>query len=295
MGQYKSQTGAMTKEKYVSEFKKHLEQLGYSEGSVYMLPSCVKEFLECQGHSQIANISSSDIVHHHEYLQSRPNKRKPGGLSSIMINHHLYAIRLFLAWQEQLGVITENPMSSLEFPRPQSKPREVLTVVEIKQLYEVTETLQERAIIALFYGCGLRRTEGERLNIKDLHFRSNLLYVREGKGSKRRVVPLSDQVKADLKAYLHKERWSKPNEAAYMTNRVGTRMLGMSYSRILKSLLSKTTIEKDISLHSLRHSIATHLLESGMAVEYVRDFLGHQHLEATQIYTRISKKQLWNL
>ena len=132
----------MTKEKYVSGFKKHLEQLGYSEGSVRMLPSCLSEFLECQGHSQIENILSADIVHHYEYLQSRPNKRKPGGLSSIMINHHLYAIRLFLAWQEQLGVITENPMSSLEFPRPQSKPREVLINSE-EELFTLLKSKNE--------------------------------------------------------------------------------------------------------------------------------------------------------
>ena len=80
-----------------------------------------------------------------------------------------------------------------------------------------------------------------------------------------------------------------------MTNRTHKRIRGSSYNSILKKLLERAGIQKEITLHCLRHSIATHLLESGLSVEYVRDFLGHKHLESTQIYTRVKNKQLWNL
>ena len=106
---------------------------------------------------------------------------------------------------------------------------------------------------------------------------------------------MSKKVSQDLKNYVYKERFTSENETAFFTNKTGTRMRGLTHSRILKELLNTSKISKTISLHCLRHSIATHLLESGLSVEYVRDFLGHKHLESTQIYTRISTAQLCNL
>jgi integrase/recombinase XerD len=285
----------------VKNFKIHLERLGYSKTSIYMLPNCLKEFLEFirqrngQTAKPILEIETKDITNYHEYLKERPNKNKAGGLSESYINHHIYSLKLFFGWQQEKGVITENPISSLEFKAPTSQPREILTAHEIKELYAACETLKERAVLSLFYGCGIRRSEGEQLNLKDIHFRTNLLYVREGKGNKRRAVPLSPQVKKDLWNYATKERETRENEAAFMTNKIQKRATGSSYNKILKSILEKTGIKKEITLHCLRHSIATHLLESGLSVENVRDFLGHKHLESTQIYTRVKSKQIWNL
>ena len=285
----------------VTAFRIHLERLGYSKTSINMLPNCVRSFLEYTD-KEAAPIQSADITGFYNYLQERPNKRKSGGLSESYINHHMYALKLFFAWQEEKGAITESPISTLEFKSPKSKPREILSLEEVKALYESCQNYKERAVLSLYYGCGLRRTEGEKLNLKDIHFRSNLLYVREGKGNKRRAVPLSEKVKEDLKNYAFKERNPKGNslsrdngENAFITNKIGKRTSGDSYNNILKKLLERTQIEKEITLHCLRHSIATHLLESGLSVEYVRDFLGHKHLESTQIYTRVKSNQLWNL
>lgn len=278
----------------IKQYRTHLERLGYSKTSISMLPACTREFLEFT-QKEAHQIVSKDITAYYEYLQERPNKRRIGGLSESYINHHIYALKLFFGWQEEQGNITENPISSLVFKKPTSKSREVLTAHEIKVLYEVCENYKEKAVLSIFYGCGLRRTEGEKLNLKDIHFRSGILYVREGKGSKRRAVPMSEKVTEYLKIYALKERFAKQNEMAFICNRIGTRTSGSSYNTILKKLLEKAGIEKEITLHSLRHSIATHLLESGLSVEYVRDFLGHKHLESTQIYTRVKNKQLWNL
>ena len=106
---------------------------------------------------------------------------------------------------------------------------------------------------------------------------------------------MNEKVSRDLKTYALMERNPKGGERAFMTNRIGTRTSGNSYNNILKKILERSEIKKEITLHCLRHSIATHLLESGLSVEYVRDFLGHKHLESTQIYTRVKSKQLWNL
>jgi len=153
--------------------------------------------------------------------------------------------------------------------------------------------VKERVILSLFYGCGLRRSEGELLNLKDVSFKSGLLYIRKGKGGKRRAVPMSEKVIEDIKIYVEQERKWTVKSDALVFNKRGNRMSGDSYSRLLKELLKKAEMTNQITLHSLRHSIASHLLERGLSVEYVRDFLGHKHLESTQIYTHNKSDQIW--
>jgi len=282
------------KNKLVQDFKIHLERLGYSRNMIKQLPCHIDDFLKFTVKT-VTEIEAEDILNFHTYLQERPNKRRSGGLSESYINHHIYGLKLFFGWQQDKGAILENPISSLEFKKPRSKPREVLTEKEVTELFEACETLKQRAVLAIFYGCGLRRSEGEDLDLKDIHFRAGILYVRKGKNSKRRAVPLSGQVKTELWNYAVNERETKENEKAFITNQIRTRALGSTYNKILKSILERTSISKEITLHCLRHSIATHLLDNDLPVEYVRDFLGHKHLESTQIYVRIKNKHLWNL
>lgn len=284
-------------EKAVRNFKSHLERMGYSKTTILMLPACVKEFLRVQQIKNIPAITSEQIQKHYEYLQIRPSKKKPGTLSENHINHHIYGLKLFFKWLEANGKIQINPISGLEFPTPKTKPREILSLKEVGQLYDTCENYWQRAVLGIYYGCGLRRSEGINLNVKDVHFRSSLLYVREGKGAKRRVVPMSESVKNDLQNYALKERRSKPEETAFLTGQMGRRVNPKMLTKTLKFLLEKSAIgtitpERQISLHSLRHSIATHLLESGLSIENVRDFLGHSFLESTQIYAKVSKNQL---
>jgi integrase/recombinase XerD len=207
-------------------------------------------------------------------------------------------LKTFIKYQEENGNISKNPFSALNFPKPKYPPRRVLSREEIKALYEACQTMRERALLALFYGCGLRRSEAEKLNIDDVNFKNQLLYVRMGKGKRRRVVPMTEQVKRDLENYYKNERiiytkeLTADNQKALMLNNHGNRMLGNGYWNKFKCLTQKAGLPKEISLHHLRHSIATHLLESGLSIEQVRDFLGHRHLESTQIYTRIKISQL---
>jgi integrase/recombinase XerD len=209
-----------------------------------------------------------------------------------MINTYMHAVNGFFIYLQQSGYLGENPFSSLYFPRPETREREILTRAEIEKLYNASETLRDRAMLGLFYGCGLRASEGEKLDRSDMNFRAGILYVREGKGKKRREVPLSVSVAGDLKNYLYQERPEyvhKQGEEAFLLNSLGERMSADTCRRKLKILLKKASLKKEISLHSLRHSIATHLLENGMSVEYIRDFLGHKYLETTQIYIRNDK------
>lgn len=278
----------------IEQFRTHLIRLGYRKSSINMLPNCVTEFFVFSEKSAY-QIRKADIEAYQEYLQERPNKRREGGLSSAYIQHHIYSLKTFFAWLQESGQLKANPISGMQFDAPKSKVREILTVEEVKQLYAVSTSYRERAILSIFYGCGLRRSEGVALNLRDIHFRSNLLYVRSGKYGKRRAVPMGEKVKADLWNYVLEERFCQPTETALICGQSGMRLQGDGLGKVLKKIIKRTKIEKSISLHSLRHSIATHLLENGLSVEYVRDFLGHKQLESTQIYTRINSKQLWNL
>jgi integrase/recombinase XerD len=281
----------------VQSFTAWLYQVGYSEGTQNMLPACVREFLEQQQITDISYIEQQQVKQFYTWLQTRPLKKRSGALSEMMIHHYVYALRTFFSWLEITGQIHYNPISGMTFKRPTQNGREPLSHQAVKQLFEATASGREIALLHLFYSCGLRRSEGEALNIQDVRYKEQLLYVRAGKGAKRRVVPLTERVAKDLETYWLGERCGYQvrkvqDEEAFMLNRIGARMSGAGYNDLFKQLAGKAGIAGEITLHHLRHSIATHLLQGGMSLEYVRDFLGHHFLETTQLYARPHAEQL---
>jgi integrase/recombinase XerD len=211
----------------------------------------------------------------------------------------MHSIELFYMMLQETGQIKTNPFSTLKFTYPkQYHERTVLTQEEIQQLYETCRSFTERALLSLAYGCGLRVSEIVSLNVEDIKLREQILIVKRGKGNKRRIIPLSNKVKEDLYNYFYHERpiTLALGETAFIFNSKGGRMRKHTYNKVLKSLVERTENEtikqKQISMHTLRHSIATHLLEQGMGIEQVREFLGHAEIETTEIYTHISQTQL---
>lgn len=184
----------------------------------------------------------------------------------------------------------------------------VLTPEEIKLLYKATENYnigtelepfnsRDRAMISIFYGCGLRRNEGYHLNLSDINFDRRILRVRKGKNYKERLVPFNKTNANYLQEYLYDWRplivRDKKEDAFFISQR-GTRMDTQSMSLRLKLLQQRTddiTLQqKNVRLHVLRHSIATHLLQNGMELEKIARFLGHSSLESRQVYTHLINK-----
>lgn len=291
----------------LQEYREYVHTLGYSGSGIKIKYSNVLEFLEWleeQHINEIADITPANIKSHYEYLKNRPHNKKEGVLNLKTITHHMRSIRVFFSMMQENGIIISNPMSVLKFAYPtQNKAiRTILSIEEIRELYKVAETLQERIILSLGYGCGLRSMELVRMNIADIRFNDNILIVQNGKGNKRRVIPMSNKVKEDIRQYIELERVlyvKNEDEKALILNIKGDRMRKYTCRKILRKIILKTgnanIIEKAISIHNLRHSIATHLLEQGATIEQVRDFLGHSQLETTEIYTRVNQKQLKNL
>ncbi len=283
-------------------FASYLRTVGYARRTCKILPAAVRDMLlhlQQEGISRIDEIEQSQLEAYCHYLLIRPNKKKAGALSRHTVRNHIFGLRLFFAYAQKMAFITENPMSLIRAPRPEGKPRQVLSPAEIEALYRACRNEQERAILGLFYGCGLRRMEAEKLDLRDVDFREKYLYVRSGKGRKRRVIPMAEYVVNDLKSYRYDmrpgqvSRFTKQEDArAFMLNKRGGRLRGAICWGYFKAVARRAKLDEKISLHHLRHSIATHLLRRGMRVEEVRDFLGHQFLETTQIYTRINANQL---
>ena len=281
----------------IRQFKEYLYQVGYSDNMQQMMPATVREFIAHQQITDVSYVEQQKVRAFLEWLQIRPVKNRPGALSDMMIHHCVYGLKTFFTWLEVTGQADYNPISGMRFKKPSVNTRQPLTIKQIEELFTATTTLKETAVLHLFYSCGLRKSEGEAINIHDINFREHLLYVREGKGAKRRVIPMTKKVAADLENYYLNDRCSGKvkkvkDEDAFILNRCGTRMRGLSYWQLLKKLLRNAGITGEVSLHHLRHSIATHLLQGGMSMEYVRDFLGHRQLESTQIYAKADSEQL---
>lgn len=280
----------------VGSFKTYLETIGYSKTTQNNLPNQTLKFinyLERERNSyDIKKVVEKDIESYKIYLEQKPNQRsKSGSLSASTIYQNIHAIKVFYNYLVQMEMIKMNPGTNIKCNRNTIKPREIVTQEEIKTLFNNAETLTETSILHLAYSCGLRRTEIEDVEIRDIHFRENRVYVRAGKYKKRRVIPITEKVKQDLKKYYLEQR--KPSKSnSFLVNERGNKMKGSTISNILKIIVNKAGLKQNISLHSLRHSIATHLLENGMRVEYIRDFLGHSVLATTQIYTRITTLKL---
>lgn len=279
----------MITEHSIYNFRKELQGLGYSKKAVDNYPKYAQRLLEYSQENP-QKITDAHIKNYYHYLQEKPKARGKGTISESHIYSQLLAIKLYFEYLERIGSIKINPYT-LKVKQPTKKERIIFTQEQIKTLYQNCDNLLETTILNLCYGCGLRRAEVTLLDIKDISFEQKLLFIRKGKGKKRRVIPLTQSIIKDLKNYNNQTAtYRKEKLQNFLINESGIPINGSSIYGIFKKLLKRTPKidDKKYCLHSLRHSIATHLLENEMPVEMVRDFLGHSQLGTTQIYTRIN-------
>ncbi len=286
------------------DFESLIRTKGYSRGQNTMYPSCVREFLffiENKGITTIQQVEATEIIAYHEYISTRPNQRREGGLSDSMIKSHLFSLRLFFDYLLDNGELDSSPARLPKFTVKRHKERNILTVEEIKQLYAACENQRDKAMISVAYGCGLRRSEIQKLDTGDIHLHKGILIIRDSKNHKNRTIPASDNVLKNLKDYIIYERpkylqHSKQYEPAFFVNERGEHWSGARMNDRLHELIERTQNpeiqRKEITLHCLRHSIATHLIDNGATIEFVQQFLGHSHIDTAHIYAKKRKQRM---
>lgn len=290
-----------------NSFREWLDVLGYAPSTVYQLPTFIRElfyYLEQRNITHITQLNNQYIKEFYAQLKTSTNQRLGGGLSNAYLNKYLQGLYKFSNYLRQSGRLVL-PNLNIDWEANDTEEITYLTQDEIKELYSATYGYNEgsklelfnardRAILSIFYGCGLRRNEGFSLDISDINFDKRIVHVRKGKAYKERFVPFNTSNAKYLEEYLYDCRpllgMDKKEEAFFISQR-GKRMESQSIGLRLKLLQQRTdnsTLQqKEVRLHVLRHSIATHLLQNGMSLEKISRFLGHSSLESTQVYTHI--------
>jgi integrase/recombinase XerD len=169
----------------------------------------------------------------------------------------------------------------------------VLSKSEMKRLLHAPDLLKHRILIGLLYGCGLRCFEARNVQLSDLDFERAALHVRQGKGAKDRYVPLSQHLIRGLKHYIQTEKPKQWLFNGQPQGRSGGDFDGRYSQRgvqwAITQAVKKAGITKDVSVHTLRHTYATHLLEDGLDILTIKDLLGHQSIDTTMIYLHVAQ------
>lgn len=297
-------------------FIKWLQTLNYSLETIKTRKRNIKEFLLYLERCQITAIeqaSNHKVKQFVKYLKERENKVFGSGLMNASINVGISSVNKFFEYLQQTD---KQAPENLEYVEEQRyKPRNILSLNEINLLYETTHqtyyfastetkakqqavSQRDRAMLSIYYGCGLRKSEGTNLKTSDILAERKRIHVRKGKGSKERYVPVTENNLNHITEYLQDGRkfLLTGNESdSFFINQYGTtcsdQALSARLDRLVKNSGNSVLQAKKPSLHTLRHSIATHLLQQGMEIEMIQKFLGHSSLESTQIYTHIANQQ----
>lgn len=288
-------------------FKEWLDILGYSSSAKENYPRYLHEFLyhmEQKGHSRLNMVTIAAIKGYYCYLQERPNQTRCGALSKAALNQHQQALRKFNEYLKKHNG-QPLPVHLRAEARKEEGSQTVLTQSEIKELFKASEysyvmqhvRLRDKAMLVALYSCGLRVNEAVHLDRKDILFDKELVFVRKGKNYKERLVPITHYNLQILEEYLYDARpvfYNANQSEAFFIGQRGKRLGVQSFGNRLDKLVqvsgSESMLEKKITPHTLRHSIATHLLEQGAPMESIQQFLGHASLETTQLYTHLIGK-----
>jgi integrase/recombinase XerD len=277
-------------EQYSKNFKTYLFRLGYAETTINHNANDVKRFLsylKTLSIKELKQVLPKHIISYNQHLHTLKSKHTKTGLNGKTIQTKINVVRLFSQFLEATEKI-KIYSTKVEIIPSIKNHKEILTQAEIKSLYNQTDDsvkgMRDRVILGLYYGCGLRYTEGIKVELNHIDYKKELLFISPSKNYHSRYVPINNQVLKDFKDYETYARNSFTTKENYFLS--GSTSNG-TLNKMLQNLCEKANIKTEICLHSLRHSIATHLLQQEMPIEQIAKFLGHRTISATQIYTHI--------
>jgi len=254
----------------------------YSANSVHAYLDCLELYSRWNDNKDFEEVTYEDVIRfNNEYILKK-------GLSATYQSHFISALKLLF------NVCRFKSLGEAELIRPKKPKRlpNVLSKEEVKQILNASRNIKHRTMLSLIYSCGLKC--GELLRLRPQHSDShrNLLFVQQGKGRKDRIVPLSNKT-----IELMREYYALYRPAVYLFEgaRAGEPYDDRSLQNVLKQSVRKAKINKPVTLHWLRHSYATHLLEAGTNLRYIQEILGHSSSKTTQIYTHVSTAGIQNI
>jgi len=259
-------------------FRMWMEQKRYSDETVKNYLAQLHQFYRYFPGNRHTDISVEDIErYNHEVILNN-------GLSVSYQRGLVGALKLFYSVTPGATI----DLQKLERPFRESRLPEVLSKEEVQQLINVTTNVKHKALLSIIYSCGMRIGEAISLKINDLDKDRKLIKIVQGKGRKDRYVPYSDKLRSLLRIYYDQ---CKPKTYLF-EGQYGGPYSERSAALVLQQAVSKCRIRKKVTLHTLRHSFATHLLESGTDIRYIQELLGHNSPKTTMIYTHVSTKKI---
>ena len=280
----------------IKQFEDYLKiERGYSNNSINSYKNDVLKFKKIICKDTIINPNKINTNHIKEFLFIISKNLSASSQSRI-----ISGIRNFFDYLLYEKLITQNPLDLIESPKISRKLPCTLSLAEINILisnidFSKKEAERNLAIIELLYGCGLRVSELVNLKISDLFFNENFIKV-TGKGNKQRLIPIGNITKINVNNYLNNSRNQVNIVNEYkdhlFLNRRGKKLTRAMIFTIIKNLVKKSDLKKNISPHTFRHSFATHLLENGADLKTIQQLLGHESITTTEIYMHLDNKHL---
>jgi integrase/recombinase XerD len=258
--------------------RKHLDEVRYSSRTNESYLALLELFFKYYNEKDPLIITSGEVT---DFVQSYIITN---GYSASYQNQMISAIKTFykISGKSRFELqIFERPKRSRALPKVFSKD-------EVKRILNATKNNKHKLLLWVIYSCGLRRSEITNIRLTDLDRERSILHIREGKGMVDRIVPVSGKVWEKLDEYID---GFGPKKYLF-EGQSGGRYSSESVYRVFKQALQKAGIHKDVGVHSLRHSYATHLHESGLDIRYIQELLGHKSTRTTEIYTHVSRRNL---
>lgn len=263
----------------VEEFQHWLNHKRYSAQTVKVYTQALSVFLAYHQEKSDMDFRMEDLVEfNNRYIIDR-------GCSFSYQNQVINALRLYFAWRGNKAM----DGVSLQRPRREHRLPSVLNKQEVKAILGALHNLKHRCMLSIIYSCGLRRGELLALKPADIDSVRGMVLIRQGKGRKDRVVTLSPKLLELMRDYYRQYR---PVTWLFEGQHPGQPYDERSLQQVLKSAVRKAGINKPVTLHWLRHSYATHLLEAGTDLRVIQELLGHSSSKTTEIYTHVSTRLL---
>ena len=262
----------------ITEMRQWMEQQRYSYSTIKTYISFVRKFFVFYRYKGWNKVNRQDIRDYNfqEFIKK--------GMSYSAQNQFINAIKLFYSLHRNGEIIPED----IKRPRKQTRLPNVLSKEEVARIISSVGNLKHKCLLMVVYGAGLRIGEALNLRVEDIRSKEKLIYIRQSKGAKDRRVPLSEKMLQILRDYFKAYR---PRNYLF-EGQNGGKYSATSARNVFRRACQKAGISIKVTLHTLRHSYATHLMESGVGLRYIQEILGHNSPKTTMMYTRISGKRL---